>query len=52
MGYEPPLNDPTFYDESDFVDCATCGKFFDYNLYQANDCEKCENKQVEMERAK
>ena len=52
MGYEPPLNDPTFYDDSDFVDCATCGKDFDYNLYQANDCEQCENKLMEQEKLK
>ena len=48
---EPPLNDPFFYDDSDFVDCAECGKDFDYNLYRSDTCEECENKIVETDKA-
>jgi hypothetical protein len=44
---EPALNDPWFYDESDYVDCDTCGKDFDYNLYRSNTCEECENRATE-----
>ena len=51
MMSEPQLNDPVFYDDSDYVDCSECGDWYDYNKYQSNSCESCENKQVEQERA-
>lgn len=50
MSYEPPLNDPVFYDDSDFITCK-CGDSFDHNEYNSETCLKCENKQVEQERA-
>jgi Zn finger protein HypA/HybF involved in hydrogenase expression len=46
MGYEPPLNDPVFYDESDFIECKECKEEFDHNLYNSRTCEQCENKQT------
>jgi len=52
MGYEPPVNDPFFYDDSDFIKCKSCDKNFDYNLYRSDTCEQCENKIVEQERKK
>jgi hypothetical protein len=52
MGYEPPLNDPFFYDDSDFIKCKSCDKNFDYNLYRSDTCEECENKIVEQEKKK
>jgi hypothetical protein len=51
MGYEPPLNDPWFYDESDFIKCNSCDDMFDHNKYNSKTCLKCEDKQVEQERA-
>jgi hypothetical protein len=44
---EPQLNDPVFYDDSDYVDCAECGEFFDFNKYQSNTCQSCEDKQTD-----
>lgn len=52
MSYEPPLNDPVFYDESDIIECNVCTEKFDHNEYNSDTCLKCEDKQVEMERAK
>jgi hypothetical protein len=49
---EPQLNDPFFYDDSDFIKCKSCDKHFDYNLYRSDTCEECENKIVERERKK
>lgn len=50
MGYEPPLNDPGFYDDSDYIKCKVCEEEFDHNLYNSKTCESCENKEVERER--
>jgi hypothetical protein len=52
MGYEPPVNDPFFYDDSDFIKCNSCDDTFDHNLYNSKTCLKCEDKQVEQERKK
>jgi Zn finger protein HypA/HybF involved in hydrogenase expression len=46
MSYEPPLNDPVFYDDSDFIKCKECEEEFDHNLYNSRTCEECENKQT------
>ena len=48
---EPQLNDPWFYDDSDFIKCNSCDDTFDHNLYNSKTCLKCEDKQVERERA-
>ena len=48
MGYEPPLNDPSFYDESDFIKCDSCDDEFDHNEYNSFTCLKCEDKQAEI----
>jgi hypothetical protein len=48
---EPQLNDPWFYDESDFIKCNSCDDTFDHNKYNSKTCLKCEDKQVEQERA-
>ena len=42
---EPQLNDPVFYDDSDFTECDECGTDFDRNLYNSPTCEECENEQ-------
>ena len=51
MGYEPPLNDPFFYDQSDFIKCDSCDKEFDHNEYNSDTCLKCEDKLMERQRA-
>lgn len=43
---EPALNDPWFYDESDFIECKECKEYFDHNLYNSRTCERCEDKQM------
>jgi hypothetical protein len=40
---EPMLNDPVFYDDSDFIECDKCNKEFDHNEYNSETCESCEN---------
>ena len=40
---EPQLNDPVFYDDSDFTECDKCGTDFDRNLYNSQTCERCED---------
>jgi hypothetical protein len=40
---EPELNDPVFYDDSDFIQCDTCFEWFDHNNYNSETCELCEN---------
>ena len=52
MSYEPQLNDPVFYDESDIVECDVCKAYFDHNQYNSYTCMECENKIVELERGK
>jgi hypothetical protein len=44
---EPQLNDPVFYDDSDFTECDECGIDFDRNLYNSPTCEECENGAIE-----
>lgn len=48
---EPQLNDPVFYDDSDFIKCNSCDDEFDHNEYNSKTCLKCEDKQVEQEQA-
>ncbi len=43
---EPQLNDPVFYDDSEWVMCSTCDTEFDRNNYNSNTCERCENEQT------
>ena len=40
---EPQLNDPWFYDESDFIECKVCKKEFDHNEYNSLTCSQCED---------
>ena len=47
---EPQLNDPVFYDESDYVKCEVCGDEYDHNEYNSLTCMECENKQAEREK--
>jgi len=43
MMSEPQLNDPVFYDDSDFIECKECKEHFDHNTYNSQTCESCEN---------
>lgn len=40
---EPMLNDPVFYDDSDFIKCNKCDDWFDHDKYNSDTCEGCEN---------
>lgn len=40
---EPQLNDPFFYDDSDFIECKVCGNEFDHNTYNSLTCSPCED---------
>ena len=40
---EPQLNDPVFFDDSDYIICDTCGYEFDSSEYNSKTCEECEN---------
>jgi hypothetical protein len=40
---EPQLNDPWFYDDSDFIECKECKEYFDHNKYNSRTCERCED---------
>lgn len=40
---EPQLNDPFFYDDSDFIECKVCNKEFDHNEYNSLTCSECED---------
>lgn len=44
---EPQLNDPVFYDDSDYIICDVCEDEFDHNLYNSKTCESCENRETE-----
>ena len=46
MGYEMQLNDPVFYDDTNYVECDTCKTEFDSNTYNSSTCEECENKSI------
>jgi hypothetical protein len=43
---EPALNDPWFYDETDFIECDVCGKEYDHNEYNSYTCLECEDKEI------
>jgi hypothetical protein len=43
---EPELNDPVFYDDSDYIICDVCEDEFDHNLYNSKTCESCENGEI------
>jgi hypothetical protein len=47
---EPQLNDPVFYDDSDYVACVECNDWYDYAVYSSLTCANCEDKQIEQER--
>ena len=47
---EPQLNDPVFYDDSDYVACVECNDWYDYAVYSSLTCSNCEDKQIEQER--
>lgn len=40
---EPALNDPWFYDETDFIECKECKEYFDHNTYNSRTCQACED---------
>lgn len=40
---EPELNDPVFYDDSEWVTCSSCDFEFDRKSYNSKFCEACEN---------
>jgi uncharacterized Zn ribbon protein len=40
---EPQLNDPVFYDDSEWIMCSQCDNEFDRKSYNSNNCEECEN---------
>jgi uncharacterized CHY-type Zn-finger protein len=40
---EPQLNDPVFYDDSDYIICGVCTFDFDRSTYNSKTCESCEN---------
>jgi hypothetical protein len=40
---EPALNDPVFYDDSEWIMCSQCDNEFDFNTYNSKTCESCEN---------
>lgn len=48
---EPQLNDPVFYDDSDFIECDKCKEWFDHDEYNSFTCLKCEDEKAEQERA-
>jgi hypothetical protein len=43
---EPQLNDPVFFDDSEYVICISCDYEFDRSEYDSNTCEECENEQT------
>jgi hypothetical protein len=43
---EPQLNDPVFYDDSDYIICKSCLFEFDRNNYNSDTCETCENEET------
>jgi Zn finger protein HypA/HybF involved in hydrogenase expression len=45
---EPQLNDPWFYDETDFIECKVCNEEFDHNTYNSLTCSQCEDDQTEV----
>lgn len=47
---EPELNDPVFYDDSDYIACIECNDWYDYAVYSSLTCPNCEDKQIEQER--
>ena len=47
---EPQLNDPVFYDDSDYIACIECNDWYDYAVYSSLTCPNCEDKQIEQER--
>lgn len=47
---EPQLNDPVFYDDSNYLACIECNDWYDYAVYNSNTCPNCEDKQIEQER--
>lgn len=49
---EPALNDPWFYDESDFIQCDTCYEWFDHNTYNSDTCSQCEDVEQEVQKLK
>ena len=50
MGYEMQLNDPVFYDDTNYVECDTCKTEYDRNTYNSSTCEECENKSITREK--
>jgi hypothetical protein len=44
---EPELNDPVFYDDSEWIMCSQCDNEFDFNTYNSKTCESCENGETE-----
>ena len=36
--------DPAFFDDSDMIQCDTCGREYDYKEYRSLTCDECENK--------
>ena len=43
---EPQLNDPVFYDDSEYIICKSCLFEFDRNNYNSDTCETCENEET------
>ena len=45
MGYYDA--DPIFYDDTDYIECDTCGSLFDYKEYSSFTCSRCESGEVD-----
>jgi hypothetical protein len=43
---EPQLNDPVYYDDSEWVMGSSCDFEFDRKSYNSLTCQSCEDKQV------
>jgi hypothetical protein len=50
MGHEMQLNDPVFYDDSEWIMCSQCDNEYDRNSYNSKTCEECENKSTTREK--
>jgi hypothetical protein len=43
--------DPDFFDDTDMIECDTCGEEYDYKQYHSTTCVECESKLVERVKA-